>query len=317
MEKKLTEVRGCQFFGKCLLPMVALLILVSIPPESNQSQTSPKPDKLKTKAISVKGSTFELVTIPAGDFLMGSATGDAIEKPAHRVHVKSFELATTEVTVKLFRAFTEATGFKTQAETKNSTWLRDLEALEKGGRGWRMAPIHWRAPGFPQSEDDPVVCVSWDDAMAFCEWLSKETGKPFRLPTEAEWEYACRAGTTGDYAGDLEEIAWYRENSDRKTHPVGQKKPNAWGLYDMHGNAWEWCSDMWQLYEGAPQEGLPPWLKEKKTDLTALRPLRGGAWGLDKVDFRSGDLRASSRLPYPRNESCNNSGFRIARTVEQ
>jgi formylglycine-generating enzyme required for sulfatase activity len=270
----------------------------------------------QTARLAVKGITIEFVTIPPGSFLMGSQTGDVIERPAHRVEVGSFQMARTEVTVRLFRAFTEATGFKTQAERDGSTWLRDLDALEKGGRPWRQAPINWRAPGFAQSDDDPVVCVSWDDATALCEWLSKESGQPLRLPAEAEWEYACRAGTTGDYAGDLEEVAWYRQNSGGKTHPVGQKKPNAWGLYDMHGNAWEWCSDTWRLYEGAPKEGGPDFLRNGRIDLASLRPLRGGAWGLDKVDYRSGDLRASSRLPYPRTQSCNNSGVRIARTIE-
>jgi formylglycine-generating enzyme required for sulfatase activity len=245
---------------------------------------------------------------------MGSETGDVIEKPSHRVQVKSFELAKTEVTVKLFRTFAEATGYKTQAERSGSTWLRDLEALEKGGRPWRMAPINWRTPGFAQSDEDPVVCISWDDAVAFCEWLSKETGEQIRLPREAEWEYACHAGTTGDHYGSLDEIAWYRENSGGKTHPVGQKKPNAWRLYDMLGNAWEWCSDTWTFYEGAPKEGGPGYLRDSRTDLTALRPLKGGAWGLDAVDYRSGDVRASSRVPYPRVQSCNNSGFRIARS---
>ncbi len=264
--------------------------------------------------FSSKGLRIEMVSIPAGDFLMESASGDAIEKPPHRVQVKSFELARTEVTRKLFGVFVEATGHKTQAEKNNTTWMRDIDALEKGERPWKMAPIHWRAPGFSQSDEDPVVCLSWDDAVAFCEWISKESGETFRLPAEAEWEYACRAGTTGDYAGNLEEIAWYHENSDRRTHPVGQKKPNAWGLYDMHGNAWEWCSDVWNLYQDAPQEGLPPWIKEHKVALSVLRPLRGGGWGLDKIDYRSGDLRTTSRVPYPHDQSCNNSGFRLART---
>ena len=91
---------------------------------------------------------------------MGSQTGVVIERPAHRVQVESFQLARTEVTVRLFRVFAEATGFKTQAEKDNSSWLRDLDALEKGGRVWGQAPINWRALGFAQSDDDPVVCVS-------------------------------------------------------------------------------------------------------------------------------------------------------------
>lgn len=293
---------------RCARALATLAIILW--PLSGAAQTSSS--VVKSRTFTFKDNSFRLVTVPAGEFLMGSDSGDALEKPAHRVRVESFELAATEVTVRLFRTFAEATGYKTLAEVSGSTWMRDLEALEKGGRPWKMAPVHWRAPGFPQSDEDPVVCISWEDAVAFCEWLAKETGERFRLPTEAEWEYACRGGTTGDYAGNLEEIAWYRANSGGRTHPVGQKKPSAWGLFDMHGNAWEWCADPWQLYEGAPQEGVPDWIKQKKVEPGVLRPLRGGAWGLDKVDYRSGDLRASSRFPYPRNVSCNNSGFRLA-----
>jgi formylglycine-generating enzyme required for sulfatase activity len=269
-------------------------------------------EQLKTKTLLIRGIRVDFVSIPAGEFLMGSESGDILEKPAHRVHVGAFELAATEVTRKLFDAFAEATGYKTTAEKNGSTWMRDLDGLEKGGRPWRMAPVNWRNPGFPQSDNDPVVCISWNDAVAFCEWAAKETGAHIRLPAEAEWEYACRAGTTGDHYGNLDEIAWYRENSGGRTHPVRQKKPNAWGLCDMQGNAWEWCSGTWTLYEGAPKEGGPEWLKNTGLDLQSLRPLRGGAWGLDRTDYRSGDLRASSRVPYPNVQSCNNSGFRLA-----
>ena len=115
-----------------------------------------------------------------------------------------------------------------------------------------------------------MVDVSWDDASAFCKWLSKKTGKTVVLPTEAQWEYACRAGSKtrfsfGDKDSDLGDYAWYSDNSGGMTHPVGQKKPNAWGLYDMHGNAWQWCSDSYGPYAAAdktdptgPKDGQPP-----------------------------------------------------------
>ena len=119
----------------------------------------------------------------------------------------------------------------------------------------------------------PVECVSWHDAVAFCKKLSEREGRTYRLPTEAEWEFACRAGTkteyyTGDTEEDLARAGWYVGNSDNQTHPVGQKEPNAFGLYDMHGNVWEWCAD---------------WYDEPK----GRRVLRGGAWDLVSVYCRS------------------------------
>jgi formylglycine-generating enzyme required for sulfatase activity len=110
------------------------------------------------------------------------------------------------------------------------------------------------------------------------------TGKAYRLPSEAEWEYGCRAGTTGDYAGDLDAMAWYFKNSGSKTHPVGQKQPNAFGLYDMHGNVWEWCEDVWHgNYKDAPTDGSA-WLSG--TD-SSDRVVRGGLWGSYDDDCRS------------------------------
>ena len=134
---------------------------------------------------------------------------------------------------------------------------------------------------FQGNLQNPVENVSYDDAETFCQKLSKATGKQYRLPTEAEWEYACRAGTTSDYYGDY---AWYKGNSQQTTHPVGQKKPNAWGLYDMRGNVWEWCQQV---------------------------VIRGGSWGTDPLNFRS-----ALRIDYIRRGSRYDSiGFRVAETI--
>jgi formylglycine-generating enzyme required for sulfatase activity/tRNA A-37 threonylcarbamoyl transferase component Bud32 len=146
-------------------------------------------------------------------------------------------------------------------------------------------------PSTFKGDQNPVENVSWGDAVEFCRRLSmlpeeKASGRLYRLPTEAEWEYACRAGTNtayyfGDYISQLEEYAWYDKNSSRKTHPVGKKKTNAWGLYDMHGNVWEWCSDWRGDYSmGAATDPVGP--KEG-----SVRVYRGGSWGLEAANCRS------------------------------
>jgi formylglycine-generating enzyme required for sulfatase activity len=155
--------------------------------------------------------------------------------------------------------------------------------------------------------NNPVETVSWDDAMEFCKKLSAKTGKAVQLPTEAQWEYACRAGSkTGFYFGDddadLRDHAWYTGNSTSQTHPVGQKKPNAWGLYDMHGNVWQWCSDWYEPY---PVGGV--------TDPTGpangqSRVLRGASWIDDPRRCRSADRDS---LDYPGLRRISYRGFRV------
>ena len=211
------------------------------------------------------GETLTMVLIPPGEFLMGSTEEELarflaeakaaadnwasrqipIEGPQHRVRItKPFRLSRHEVTRGQFRKFVEETGYETEAERDG-----------KGGHGlvdgkWVQDPrFVWNTdPGFPQTDNDPVVSVSWNDTAAFCQWLSKKQRVKYALPTEAQWEYACRAGTTtawhcGVSETTLEEYAWFNVNGGDKTHPVGQLKPNGWGLYDMHGNVWEWCAD--------------------------------------------------------------------------
>jgi formylglycine-generating enzyme required for sulfatase activity len=141
-------------------------------------------------------------------------------------------------------------------------------------------PSYFKAPNYPGSMDRPVEYVSWYDARAFCTALSALTGRTFSLPSEAQWEYACRAGTTtlysyGDSDALLGDYAWWYLNSGSQTHPVGTKLPNDWGLYDMMGNVWEWCLDSWHTnYSGAPNDGSA-WEPETGSS----RVLRGGSWG--------------------------------------
>jgi formylglycine-generating enzyme required for sulfatase activity len=199
---------------------------------------------------------MKLVLIPAGSFMMGSDDGDSDEKPVHKATItRPFYLGTHEVTVGQFRKFVSDAGYKTEGD--------------------------WRNAGFAQTDDHPVVNVSWNDAVAFCEWLSRKEGTQYRLPTEAQWEYACRAGSTGKFCygndeNQLGEYAWYDKNSDSKAHPVGEKKPNAWGLYDMHGNVWEWCAD----WNDSGYYGKSPTDDPSGPATGSSRVYRGGSWSL-------------------------------------
>jgi formylglycine-generating enzyme required for sulfatase activity len=198
------------------------------------------------------GITLKMVSLPAGQFLMGSPDSDPDardnEKPPHQVQVNGFAIGKYPVT---------------QAQYE--------------------AVMGTNPSRFQNNPQNPVEKVSWNDAQAFCRKLSQITGKTYRLPTEAEWEYACRAGTTtrfyfGDDANQLGDYAWYYGNSQGTTHPVGQKKPNAWGLYDMSGNVWEWCEDDWyDNYIGAPTDGSA-WITNNNDNDYDYRIPRGGSW---------------------------------------
>jgi formylglycine-generating enzyme required for sulfatase activity len=198
--------------------------------------------KLEYLTCTANNVTFRLVKIPAGSFMMGSAEYDGDEKPVHRVEVPAFWLAEYPCTQALYQAVTE----------KN--------------------PSYFKGP------NRPVECMSWDDITSqFFPKLEKLTQRPFRLPSEAEWEYAAKAGGNFTYAGgdDLHQVGWYAENSHRETKPVGLKKPNAWGLYDMSGHVWEWCEDDWHdSYAKAPDDGRA-WVDSPRG---ARRGCRGGFW---------------------------------------
>lgn len=182
------------------------------------------------------GVVMEFMPVPAGEFMMGSDEGDDDERPVHRVEfTRPFWMAKTEVTNQQYEQF-KAVNHKPE---ENEIVM-------------------------PKGAVYPVCYISWNDAQDFCKWLTKKErrrgrlpeGYEYALPTEAEWEYACRAGTTEAYAGSVDAMAWHTKNSAERTNPVGQKKPNAWGLLDMHGNVWEWCADEWYAsYSNAPTAG--------------------------------------------------------------
>ncbi len=238
-------------FGLFTVGTVASNIFAQLFRQNPTPSPSPRPlAPLFTENLP-NGLTLEMVGLPAGQFLMGSPDSDPDasddEKPQHQVEVNSFAIGKYSVT---------------QAQYE--------------------AVMGTNPSNFKNNPQNPVEMVSWEDAQAFCQKLSQITGKTYRLPTEAEWEYACRGGTTtryyfGDDANQLGDYAWYDGNSQYKTHPVGQKKPNAWGLYDMSGNVWEWCEDNWHdNYENAPSDGSA-WLTNDNNSHIII--IRGGSWG--------------------------------------
>jgi len=245
-------------------------------PTPPSTTNNPTPVELPESADSI-GMEFKM--IPAGDFLMGSPQTETRRNEdefQHRVRItKPFKMCVHEVT---------------QAQYEQV--MGNNRSMFKGA-------------------EHPVEAVNWVDAVEFCRRLSelpaeKAAGNIYRLPTEAQWEYACRAGTTtqfsfGDDEADLGDYAWYAENSANKTHPVGSKLPNAWGLYDMHGNVWEWCLD-W--YGDMPSGSL--------TDPTGptsgrSRVRRGGSWSHD-----AGDCRSALRVNYGPAIRRGNIGFRVS-----
>jgi formylglycine-generating enzyme required for sulfatase activity len=223
--------------------------------------------------------------------------------PIHPVQIGyKYALGKTEVTRQQFQSFVDATGYRTDAEKLGF-------ASVPNGTYWNsQSGISWRNPGFPQTGKDPVICLSWFDAQEFCVWLSRQSGRTIRLPSEAEWEYACWAGELN--APSLEQIqafGWFRYNSDGHTHPVGQRQPNPWGLYDMLGNAWEWCLDGWEgSYEGAPADGRPWSVEGGKIGIS-----RGGSFVNSATH-----LHPSARMPMRGDTLQLNNGFRLVLEIE-
>jgi formylglycine-generating enzyme required for sulfatase activity/uncharacterized caspase-like protein len=267
----------------------------------------------------------EMIVVPAGSFTMGSPTNEKgreeDEEPQHSVTIsRAFAVGKFSVTVDQFAEFVNETGY--DAGSKCNKLGEGIE--ERSG-------LSFRNPGFPQTGSHPAVCLNWDDAKAYATWLSKKTGKPYRLLSEAEWEYAARAGTTTRYFfGDNENAICrygngadqtYKNKIDRKnkevkflncsdgyvyTAPAGSFLPNAFGLYDMHGNAEQWVEDCWHgNYQDAPADGSA-WT----TGRCSGHVTRGGSWYMISVAHRAA-ARASIVLD-PRS---NDTGFRIARTL--
>jgi formylglycine-generating enzyme required for sulfatase activity len=281
-QRKTTRLR----IGIALIWLVVILLAAAffvrkismpsaIPPPTGTPAGTSSPQATSAQVDTASMAFQELmagfVQIPAGEFMMGAENGNPAEKPVHRVRLgQAFEMGKTEVT---------------QAQ-------------------WEA--VMGNNPSYFKGTNRPVEQVSWYDVQEFIERLNAlDDGFAYRLPTEAEWEYACRAGSNADYAGKLEAMAWYDANSGNMTHPVAAKQPNAWGLYDMHGNVFEWCQDWYDKDYYAQSPGVDP----QGPESGSFRVKRGGGWM-----FSAGFARSAARDLYAPAYRFNFLGFRLART---
>ncbi len=308
--------------------------LAAAPCDAPRGQAYPRAwaDELGKPREYVNRIGLELRLIPPGEFRMGSPESEAgrlgNEGPRHQVRLtRPFYLGRYPVTVGQFRAFVQATGYRTDAERGlgyAGAFGIDLET----GKYRSCESFSWRNTGFPQAEDHPVVNVSWNDAVAFCRWLSQREGREYRLVSEAEWEYACRAGTTTRFfhGDDAEGLATVGNVADAAlqevfpgwpgaiaacdgqafTAPVGSYQANAFGLFDMHGNVREWCQDVYgaNTYQRGPVED------PSGPAGGSNRVIRGGGWS-----SRPAHARAAYRDGIAPGSRYDFLGFRIARSL--
>ncbi len=268
------------------------LIAVEIAPAAES-----RIQKKYTETITVKDGSklsIEMVLIPGGTFAMGSPAGEADradhEGPQRQVQVNPFYLCTTETTLELFLAFYQETGTAKKDFVETETAQKEEQTEDGVNAITGPTPVYGdMTMGY--SKKHPAIGGTWHNAMTFCRWLSQKTGKQYRLPTEAEWEYAARAGSSTPFGVSeseegLKDYAWFADNADMEPHAVGTKKPNAWGLYDMQGNVREWVQDFYSptAYE-LPLKENPAGPKDGKVHVA-----RGGFY-----DSPAGELRCAAR----------------------
>ena len=254
------------------------------------------------------GEGLIMVYIPAGEFPMGTNDGNDYDKPVHNVFLDGYWLGKTEVTMKQFRAFVRETGYLTDAETGNG-------AHKWTGKRWKEnKKINWKNPGYAQTDDHPVSCISWNDAVRFCQWLSVKKNLVFSLPTEAQWEKGARGSDGRKYPWGNHELYYngiyyanyYPENRYGGTSPVGlyPQGESPFGLLDMAGNVWEWCSDWYQddYYNSSPSKN-PTGPARGESHV-----MRGGCW-FENADYARSAYHTSGFGPP---ESFNCYGFRLA-----
>ncbi|HLC14623.1 MAG TPA: formylglycine-generating enzyme family protein, partial [Thermodesulfovibrionia bacterium] len=283
----------------------------------SESESESEVDEERKTITNFLDMTF--IYIKPGTFKMGSPEnepGRDSDETLHEVELtKGFYMQTTEVTVGQWRQFAKETGYKTEAETGDGCYILT------GGKWEKKEGFYWGKPGFEQADSHPVTCVSWNDVQKFIQWLNKKGEGSYSLPIEAQWEYAARAGTSTPFAfGEC--LSTDEENYDgnyplegckkgeyrQKTTPVGSLKANKWGLYDMHGNVWEWCEDWY---------GDDYYKKSPTSDPTgpstgASRVLRGGSWLLD-----AGSCRSARRYGDASGYRRDGAGFRLVLPLGQ
>lgn len=273
----------------------------------NKAEITIAPGDSLTDALSSGGRGPEMVVVPDGSFMMGCVSGrdcQARELPIREVEIeRAFALSRLEVTREEFGRFVEATGYRATGSCMSQDYGPERRRTARG----------WRQPGFRQTDNHPVTCVSWEDARAYVEWLSSETGQEYRLPTEVEWEYAARAGSSSRYAwGNA--VGRRRANcatcesrwAGQTTAPAGAFAANAFGLHDMHGNVWEWVQDC----PDQSDAGGSPDASPNRAAACAARILRGGSWS--NLPER---MRSASRSWLAADSRSFNLGFRVAREV--
>ncbi|GAB5399194.1 MAG: formylglycine-generating enzyme family protein [Aureisphaera sp.] len=255
-----------------------------------------------------------MIFITGGEFYMGDEfdSSNLTAQPVHKVLVNSFRISRHEISVKDFELFVDATDYVTEAEKEN--WAYSYLYVNDSIRRWEKKNINWKNPGFKQSDNHPVTCVSWNDAKEYCKWLSKKTNTEYRLPFEDEWEYISRnkgksikypwgnnipTGINSNFADKNTPYPWANNLVDDRyafTAPNGSYSPNEYGVYDLAGNVWEWCENTAETYENRPIENYEN-----------AKSMRGGSFHNKENALKT----AWRNYDYP-NSRYFNLGFRIA-----
>ncbi|VAX42029.1 protein of unknown function DUF323 [hydrothermal vent metagenome] len=301
---------------------------------SNSEAKTEKEMKAYKLLIPQTEVSFEMVPIKGGEFVMGSPSKEKgrnkDEGPQHKVKIEPFWMGKYEVTWDEYDIWTFGNDITRRMKLKGvKPTPRDADA-DAASR----PSLPYTDMTFDYGHDRyPAICVTQLSAKVYCEWLSAKTGHYYRLPTEAEWEYACRAGTTtafsfGNDVKKIDDYAWNEDNSDFEPHPIGKKKPNPWGLYDMHGNVAEWCLDKYDadFYQKFADAKVKPLLNVPSLEHRYGRIVRGGSWDQKPLELRSASRMKSVKdwkqldPQIPQSDwyltDAHNVGFRIIRPLK-